>query len=415
MGYGDSGPVFHEFIHFPVYPRVQLQSGREKSLRFRHPWVFSRAIARFPESLENGSIVSVVDDRGNVLGTAYYNRNSQMALRMLSFEEVKVDEAFFVEKFKERLAFRRRFLDLSHTNAFRLVFAESDGLPGLVVDLYGDYVVIQIHTLGMDVLRPLVVKALVKVLDPKGIYERSDLEVRKKDGLSTLPTGVLYGKEPPRDYEILENGLKYFVDIQSGQKTGFFLDQRDNRMALRQYVSGKKVLNLFSYSGGFSVSALKGGATHVTSVDISAPALELAKKNFELNGFEPGKHGFAVKDVFDFLEDTVQKGERYDVVVLDPPAFVKNQDSLKHGTNAYIKLNSKALRVLADDGVLVSSSCSSHVTPELFRMILFKAALENRRELVLLEQKNQPPDHPLNINFPEGEYLKFVVCSAGKY
>ncbi len=402
-----------------MYPRIQLQSGREKSLYFRHPWVFSRAIAHVQkgagaEQPANGSLVSVIDAEGSTVGTGYYNSYSQIALRLFVFEEAVIDEAFFVGKFQEKLAFRKRFLDLSTTDAFRLVFSESDGLPGLIVDVYGDFLVVQIHTLGMDRLRETVVKALVKVLKPKGIYERSDLEVRKKDGLKTMPKGVLYGEEPPSPYEIRESGLKYLVDIQGGQKTGFFLDQRDNRFALRKYAQGKTVLNLFSYSGGFSISALAGGAKQVTSVDISSAALDLAKKNFTLNGFDPEDHIFAVKDVFDFLDEAQAKGMRYDVVVVDPPAFVKNQDSLNHGTNAYIKLNQKALQLLNDDGILVSSSCSSHVTSELFRTVLFKSALQAKRELVILEQKNQPPDHPLNVNFPEGEYLKFFVCAAKK-
>jgi len=397
-----------------VYPRVQLQAGREKSLHFRHHWVFSRAIAHVPEKLENGSLVSVVDAQGNCLATAYYNRNSQIALRVLTFGDAVIDVDFFVAKFRELLAYRKRFIDslAVDTNAFRLVFGESDGLPGLVVDVYGDFLVIQIHTLGMDKLKDLVVKALLEVLHPLGIIERSDLEVRKKERLRPLAAQVLFGTYPPSDFQISENGLKYVLDVKTGQKTGFFLDQRDNRMVLRKYVSGKKVLNLFSYSGGFSVSALKGKASQVTSVDISAPAMELAKRNFELNGFDPTNHNFIVKDVFDFLEDAAKKGDRYDVVVVDPPAFVKNRESLNHGTNAYIKLNHQAMKVLSDDGILVTSSCSSHVSPELFRTILFKAALQSHRELIILEQKIQPSDHPLNVNFPEGEYLKYVVCSA---
>ena len=193
------------------------------------------------------------------------------------------------------------------------------------------------------------------------------------------------------------------------------MDQRENRLALRKYSQGKKVLNLFSYSGGFSVSALAGGAKQVTSIDISAPALDLARKNFELNGYKPDKHIFVVADDFKFLEDTAAQKQQYDVIVVDPPAFVKNKDSLNHGTNAYIKLNQKAMELLSDDGILVSSSCSSHVSPEIFRTFLFKAALGAKRELVVLEQKNQPADHPLNINFPEGEYLKFFVCWAKSY
>ncbi len=398
-----------------MYPRIQLHSGREKSLHFRHPWVFSRAIQHVPKGIENGALVLVEDFSGKCVGTAYYNVRSQIALRFLAFEKRVIDVKFFSEKFQENLAFRKRFLDLSTTNAFRLAFSESDGLPGLIVDVYGDFVVVQIHTLGMDRLRSTVVDALVKVLKPKGIYERSDVEVRKKDGLFTMPVGVLYGQEPPPAYEITEHGLKFLIDLKAGQKTGFFLDQRENRLALRKYVPKKNVLNLFSYSGGFSVSALAGGAKKVTSVDISGPALELARENFSLNGFDPSKHVFETKDVFDFLDEQAKNKERYDVVVVDPPAFVKNKESLNHGANAYIKLNHKALELLSDDGILVTSSCSSHVSQELFRTILFKAALQCHRELVVLEQKSQPHDHPLNINFPEGEYLKFFICSTKKY
>lgn len=395
-----------------MYPRVQLHAGREKSLRFHHPWLFSRAIAKVPAGLPGGSLVHVVADNGEVVGTGYYNTHSQIAVRLFAFEKIKVDADFFEEKFRKALAFRRRFLDLTATNAFRLVFSESDGLPGLIVDVYGEYLVLQIHTLGMDVLRSVVVDALVKVLQPKGIYERSDLDVRKKEGLKTFPVGLLYGEEPPQAHTIQENGLTYVLDIPHGQKTGFFLDQRENRLALRQYACDKNVLNLFSYSGGFSVSALAGGAKKVTSVDISEPALELARTNFTLNNFQPADHEFIAGDVFAFLEKMAQNKQKYDLIIVDPPAFVKNQDSLHHGTNAYIKLNEQAMKLLSDDGILVSSSCSSHVSPELFRMILFKAALAAGRELILLEQKNQPADHPLNVNFPEGEYLKFVVCSA---
>lgn len=395
-----------------MYPRVQLHAGREKSLRFHHPWLFSRAIAKVPAGLQSGALVHIVADNGEVVGTGYYNAHSQIAVRLFAFQETVVDADFFVKKFQEALAFRKRFLDLASTDAFRLVFSESDGLPGLIVDVYGEYLVLQIHTMGMDTLRPTIVDALVKVLQPTGIYERSDLDVRKKEGLKTFPTGLLYGQEPPKEHTIQEHGLTYLVDIPRGQKTGFFLDQRENRLAVRGYVRDKNVLNLFSYSGGFSVSALAGGAKKVTSVDISESALELARKNFTLNNFQPDDHEFVAGDVFAFLEKMAQNKQKYDLIVVDPPAFVKNQDSLSHGTNAYIKLNAQAMKLLSDDGILVSSSCSSHVSLELFRMILFKAALAAGRELILLEQKNQPADHPLNINFPEGEYLKFAVCSA---
>lgn len=395
------------------YPRILLQSGREQALTFRHPWIFSRAIAKVPQGLEGGSLVAVCANNGTVLATGYYNSHSQIALRLFAFgSEQALDQRFFEEKLKECLAQRQKFIDFKTTNAYRLVFAEGDFLPGLIVDHYGDFLVIQVHTLGMEKLKSVVVAALQKVFQPAGIYERSDLEVRKKEGLKTLPTGVLFGETPPDSYEILENGIRYFVDMKHGQKTGFFLDQRQNRQAVKAYSKGKTVLNLFSYSGGFSVAALQGGAKKVTSVDISQDALNLARRNFSLNSFDPDQHEFIETDVFDYLKKAQAAKRKFDVIVVDPPAFVKNKESLNHGVNAYIQLNAAALKLLTVDGIFVTSSCSSHVSVEMFRTILFKAALQAGVSLALVDSKIQPPDHPINVSFPEGEYLKFFVTQA---
>lgn len=393
-----------------MYPQVILHPGREKSVSFYHPWIFSRAIKTVSPSVQDGDIVNVLKHDRKLLGTAYFNSKSQIALRLFSFfEEENIDQKFFEEKFQAAYARRLAFLH-SKTNAYRLVFSESDGLPGLIVDRYKDFLVIQIHTLGMDKLKNVIVKALRKVFQPKGIYERSDVDVRKKEGLKTFPTGVLYGEEPSELYEIAEHGLKFLVDIQQGQKTGFFLDQRENRSALRTYCNEKEVLNLFSYSGGFSLSALQGGASKVTSVDISQSAVNLAQKNFDLNGYETKKHSFVAQDVFDYLDFCLKEGRTFDVVVVDPPAFVKSKDHLKNALQAYIRLNEKALKVLKKGGIMASSSCSSHVSRDLFQMILFKAALRAGDNLTVIETKTQPFDHPLNVRFPEGEYLKFFVC-----
>lgn len=393
-----------------MYPQITLHAGREKSVYFYHPWIFSRAIKTIPPKVQDGDIINVLAHDGKMLGTAYFNSKSQIALRLLSFfEEVNVDQRFLEEKFRSAYTRRLAFLD-PYTNAYRLVFSESDGLPGLIVDRYKDFLVIQIHTLGMDKLKDVIVKALKAVFQPKGIYERSDVDVRKKEGLKSFPKGVFWGEEPPESYEIEEHGLKFFVDIQQGQKTGFFLDQRANRLTLRNYCKNKEVLNLFSYSGGFSLSALQGGASKVTSVDISQSALDLAQKNFELNGYDAKKHSFAAQDVFDYLDLCLKEGRTFDLVVVDPPAFVKSKDHLKNALQAYIRLNEKALKVVKKGGIIASSSCSSHVSRDLFQMVLFKAALKTGDNLTIIETKTQPFDHPLNIRFPEGEYLKFFVC-----
>lgn len=411
-----------------MYPRLVLQEGRERSILAHHPWLFSRAIKIVPPNLQNGSLVAVESSNGKILGTGYYNSRSQIAVRLFTFgnAEKEIDEDFFVERLERATQLRQQFLqNFEQTTAYRLVFSESDQLPGLILDRYGDFLVLQIHTLGMDHLREPLLKALQKVFNPRGIYERSDIEVRKKDGLNTLPTGVLFGEEPPDLYEIQEHGLKFYVDMKKGQKTGFFLDQRENRFAIRSYCKGKTVLNLFGYSGGFSLSALQGGATKVTTVDISEPALQIARKNFTLNGFDPAEHEFMPADVFNYLDECLKQKRTFDVVVVDPPAFVKSKDSLNNAVNAYIKLNAKALQLVNHGGILVTSSCSSHVSQELFRTILFKAAnlagantnrtsadheSQSITDLVILETKTQPVDHPLNISFPEGEYLKFFIC-----
>lgn len=412
-----------------MYPRITLQKGREQALVYHHPWIFSRAIAKVDPNIHHGDVVDIHSVAGDYLATGYYNGHSQIALRILQFgDQVKgggtarteINEAFVLAQLQKALHMRQKFIDMRQTNAFRLCFAESDGLPGLIVDVYGKFLVIQIHTLGMEKLKPLVVKALQKLFKAEGIYERSDVEVRRKEGferenLKVLETGVLAGNEPSERVEIMENGIKYFVDTKGGQKTGFFLDQRENRQSVLRMSEGKKVLNLFSYSGGFSLAALKGGASHVTSLDISEDALALAKENFVLNGFNPDDHEFIARDVFEYLDSAIAKKEQFDVVIVDPPAFVKHKDKLAHGVQAYIKLYEKALRLCTPGGVFVASSCSSLVSTDLFRTILFKAALASQhggRKLVMVEEKRQPVDHPLALNFPEGEYLKFALLQA---
>lgn len=392
-----------------MYPKLVLKLGREKSLFYRHPWIFSGAIGEMPK-VEDGSVVDVVDHGANFLARGYYNSKSNIAVRILTYErDEEIDVAFFEKRFQRALELRRPFLEGKDLNALRLVFAESDGLPGLIADTYGEVIVVQIHTLGMEKLKPIMIEAMVKAFAPKAIYERSDVSVRRQDGLETMPKGVLYGEMPDGPVEIREYGVKYLVDVVNGQKTGFFLDQRENRSAIRPYVRGKKVLNLFSYTGGFSCAALEAGVDYVTSVDVSESALDLCHKNMKLNCFATPRHQEVQSDVFDFLSKMVADGKKFDVVIVDPPAFVKSQNKIKEAVKAYSKLNEQALRVVADGGLLVTSSCSSYVTPEMFRACLFQATLHTKDDLVILEQKTQPFDHPNRLFFPEGEYLKFFI------
>lgn len=400
--------------------KITLKPGREKSLFYRHPWIFSGALKMGQEKIEDGAIVDVTDSHGNFLARGYYNSQSDIAVRVLTFENEKIDEEFLVHRLRQAWEYREPYVRAKILTSYRLVFAESDFLPGLIVDRYNNGLVLQIHTLGMEKLKPLMVAALIKVFQPDFIYERSDVEVRKKEGLKTMPVGILYGKAPCEVSDsyseqalcflkIQEHGLKFWIDMANGQKTGFFLDQHENRLAIRPYVKEKRVLNLFCYSGGFSCHALAGGASKVVSVDISSEAMELCKNNVELNGFAPEFHQGEVTDCFVYLEKLQQRGEKFDVVIVDPPAFVKSKSSLQKALKAYTRLNMMALKVLHGNGILVSSSCSSYVTPEMFRGMLFQAALRAKTDLAIVEQRSQPFDHPLNIYFPEGEYLKFMI------
>lgn len=396
------------------YFTVKLKDGREKSLFYRHPWIFSGAIQKIG-NIEDGALINVVAADGRFLARGYYNSRSTIAIRVLTFEENEmIDQSFFEKKLLAALELRKKFINERETNAYRLVFAEGDGLPGLIVDKYADVLVVQIHTLGMEKMREIMVSALVKIFAPRLIIERSDVTVRRQEGLNTMPVGVLYGTFDSGLIEIIEHGLKFLVDVMHGQKTGFFLDQRENRAAVMKYVKEKRVLNLFAYSGGFSCYALRGGASRVTSLDISKDALKLCQQNVELNSFvdESGatqRHDVVAEDVFQYLEKIATGAEKFDVVIVDPPAFVKSAKSLQNALKAYARLNEMALRVVEENGILVSSSCSSHVSSEMFKKTLFQAALRTKDDLVIVEQRTQPVDHPNKLYFPEGEYLKFFV------
>jgi 23S rRNA (cytosine1962-C5)-methyltransferase len=377
----------------------------------RHPWVFSGALGQIPDGLESGAPVRLEDEAGNFLAQGYFNSYSQIAVRVWSWDAgEEVNDDFFVRRIKNALELRQNYLADKKTDAYRLINSENDFLPGLIADRYGDYICLQFHTRGIEYWKENIISALRKVLKPKGIYERSDVRTRGIEG-APKQAGLLWGKVPEK-IKITENGYRFWVDIIAGQKTGFFLDQRDKRAALEKYVKGKKVLNCFSYTGGFSVYALGAGAKRVVSVDASESAIKLAEENITLNKQDLKKCAFACEDVKNYLFKINQEAskEEFDVIVLDPPAFVKDRHKINEGLIGYKKINEMALRVLEPGGILATCSCSAHVSMLDFRHVLSEAAGRARRTVQILETYTHGIDHPELVAFTEGEYLKCIFA-----
>ncbi len=394
---------------------LTVHNKRIGPIRGRHPWVFSGAIKVIPEGLVGGTPIELVDEAGNYLASGYFNSYSQIAVRLWGYEKgEEVNAAFFEKRIKRAFELRERFVATKATDSYRLIYGENDLLPGLIVDKYADCLSVQFHNQSIAAWKKEIVAALKKIVKPAGIYERSDVRDRKRDATTSeqveTSTGLLLGEVPDRVI-IKENGFKFYVDIIGGQKTGFFLDQRDKRQALMKYSEGKNVVNCFSYTGGFSVYALAAGAEKVVSVDASENALMLAEENMKLNKLPAKKCEFILADVKQYLADR-EKGE-FDVIILDPPAFVKDRHKIKEGLQGYRKINSLALRVLPENGILVSASCSAHVTLTDFRFAISEAAGSAGRTVQILETYTHGTDHPELISFTEGEYLKclFTVVS----
>ena len=393
------------------YPVIKLRRGKEESLGRFHPWVFSGAIAALPDGLEEGDVVSVIAADGTPMGVGHYQIGS-IAVRMLSFDaDTSIDEEYYRGRLADALRMRRVLgLRRDDNNAFRLVHGEGDFLPGLVVDVYGDTAVVQAHSPGMHYARHTIAKVLTEMPDAgiHNIYYKSE---------TTLPYKARL--DPVNDYLIghadtdvaIENSLKFHVDWLRGQKTGFFVDQRDNRALLGKYATGRRVLNMFCYTGGFSVYALAGGAASVTSVDSSAKAISLTDANVALNqggdATAAGRHRSEATDAFKFLQN--MDGSAYDLIILDPPAFAKHHSAVRNALQGYRRLNARAIEKIAPGGILFTFSCSQAVSREQFRLAVFSAAAQCRRRVRILHQLTQPADHPVNIYHPEGEYLKGLV------
>jgi len=386
---------------------VVLKPRRDHPILEGHPWVFTGAVARHPTGVEPGGIVGVRASDGLFIGKGYYNPESSIPVRILTVDpDEEIDRPFLQRRIERAMALRRDHFDPEVTSAYRLVHGETDALPGLIVDRYADYLVVQFHTMGMDRLKAMVVDVLERVGGAKGIFERSDVGTRRAEGFEVFPVGVLSGDEPPERIEFVENGVRFWVDVSKGQKTGFFLDQRDNRLELERHCKDSDVLNLFSFSGGFSVYAAQGGARSAVSVDISEPAVAMARANLELNGFDPATHPCIAANCFDYLKESRAAGRMFDVVVVDPPAFVSNREALDKALKSYISLNRRAIDLVRPGGILVTSSCSTQVDYDQFYRVVKHAATAARREVHLFKSHLMSIDHPASSRFPEGRYLK---------
>lgn len=384
--------------------KLYLKRGKEESLMRFHPWVFSGAIQHADENLMDGDLVYVLTNQGDFIAVGHYQMGS-ISVRVLSFRDVAIDADFWASRLASALK-ERQFIGIADNpknNTYRLVHGEGDNLPGLIIDVYDRTAVMQAHSIGMHLCRKEIAEQLIKVMGYRidNVYYKSETTLPFMDDMEN---GFIYGGS--ENNIAVENGLKFYVDWLRGQKTGFFVDQRDNRSLLEKYSAGKSVLNMFCYTGGFSVYAMRGGAKLVHSVDSSAKAIELTNRNMELNFAGDHRHEAFCEDAFKYLE---QAGNNYDLIILDPPAFAKHRGALHNALKGYTRLNNKAFQKIKPGGILFTFSCSQVVTKDHFRNAVFTAAAQAGRKVRILHQLHQPADHPINIYHPEGEYLKGLV------
>lgn len=390
-----------------AYKKVYLKPGKEESLKRFHPWVFSGAIARVEGEPEEGEVVDVYTSKKEFIACGHFQIGS-IAVRVLSFRQEVIDRAYWVRRLSVAKDLRRALglIDNPQNNTYRLVHGEGDNLPGLIIDVYNHTAVMQAHSAGMHIYRMEIADALTEVMGDviQNIYYKSETTLPFKADLLATENGFIKGGSP--DNVAMENGLKFHVDWLKGQKTGFFVDQRENRALLERYANGRSVLNMFCYTGGFSFYAMRDGAKLVHSVDSSAKAIDLTNKNVELNFPGDKRHEAYAEDAFKFLDNM---GDRYDLIILDPPAFAKHRDALRNALRGYTKLNAKAFEKIRPGGILFTFSCSQVVSKQDFRNAVFTAAAQSGRNVRILHQLTQPGDHPINIYHPEGEYLKGLV------
>ncbi|MCL1074669.1 class I SAM-dependent rRNA methyltransferase [Shewanella dokdonensis] len=392
--------------------RIKLKPGREKSLDRHHPWIFSSGIHNIKGQPVAGATVDVVAHDGRWLGRGAWSPESQIQVRIWTFDrEQEIDRTFFLQRIQRAQLGREALIARQGLTGYRLIAAESDGLPGITIDRYANVLVCQLLSAGADYWRETLVSVLAELYPDCAIYERSDVDSRKKEGLA-LTTGLLHGELPPMPVVIEENGVKIAVDVTTGHKTGFYLDQRDNRAVAARSVAGKSVLNCFCYTGTFGVYAAKGGAASIENVDVSSLALTMAKANMTLNGIDDSQVQYTEADVFKLLRQYRDEGRTFDVVVLDPPKFADNKAQLPGACRGYKDINMLAMQLLVPGGTLLTFSCSGLMPADLFQKIVADAALDAKREAQFTERLSQASDHPIAAAFPEGFYLKGLVATV---
>ncbi|MFB0498651.1 23S rRNA (cytosine1962-C5)-methyltransferase [Mucilaginibacter sp. OAE612] len=389
---------------------VILKKGKEKAILQRHPWVFSGAIEKVKGKPANGDVIKLLNAQGEFMAYGFYNDQSRVTLRLLEWnKDVQVNEAWFREKVATAVKSRDNIL-ANRTNTCRLIFSESDYLPGLIVDKYAGHLAVQVLTSGIQNVMPVIIDELTKLLNPESISDKSDNASRAHEGLAEAENKVLAGNPPPELVEVLENDVVYGINITEGQKSGFYCDQRDNRHVLAMHAKGKKVLDCFCYTGGFTLNSLKEGAASVTSVDSSALAIETLAENIRLNKLDATKHIAIKSDVNVQLRKFRDEGEKFDVIVLDPPKYAPSRSALTRASRAYKDLNRLGMLLLNEGGLLATYSCSGAMDMETFKQVIAWAALDAGKQVQFIYQFHQPEDHPVRASFPEGEYLKGLLC-----
>jgi 23S rRNA (cytosine1962-C5)-methyltransferase len=391
----------------PPYPRIVLKKGKEKPILRGHPWVFSGAVAKIEGEVSPGDVGEVYSQNGHFLGLGHLNPRSQIIVRILTSRREELGENFFKDRISRAVHLRKEWMK-GKTNAYRVINGEGDSLPGLIVDRYQETLVLQCVTAGMERIKEILTESLVKEFHPQNLYERSDVVTRREEGL-TESRGLLYGKDVPEFIEVKEYGCRFRVNVKKGQKTGFYLDQRENRFLLKGLSEGKKILDCFCYTGAFSIHGGSGNAREITLIDSSEEALAIAEEHFVLNQLMKIPHQCIRGDVFEVLRN-LEGG--YDLIILDPPPFAKKKGNLPSASRGYKDLNLWAFRLLNREGLLFTFSCSHHMNWDLFQKIVFSAALDSGRNIQLLGRMGHPWDHPIHLSHPEGEYLRGLICRA---
>lgn len=387
-----------------------LKKGREKSVHNRHPWIFSGAVDRIEGNPADGDVVDVWDSRARFIARGMINQRSQIVVRILTWDQdVLIGEGFWRGRLERAISARESLAATPLIDAYRLVHAEADGLPGLIVDRYGPWLVVQFLSLAVERHKATIIDHLADLTAPQGIFNRSDDAVREKEGLIPV-AGPIWGEVPPDLVEITEHGFRFLVDIKMGHKTGFYLDQRENRKIASPYFRGAEVLNAFAYTGAFSVYAVAGGATRIINVDTSEDVLKLAERNMRRNGFGGREDVYAAADAFDLLRTYRDYGWHFDVVVLDPPKFASSKTHVEAAMRGYKDINLLGMKLLRSGGYLITFSCSGAINFELFQKVLFEAAVDAKRDVHIVERLGQGVDHPVLLTFPESQYLKGFIC-----